>query len=230
MATKKNQTKKKSSPKKKQPEKKAPTADKEAVPTDAVEEASVPTEPEGADTTPKPQDESTPQAEPTPQDEATPQAEPTQEPAGDDAVKPEADATQEPAETPESKPTQQATPFAPSVRDPRLPEVGSVMTRQYKGTVIEVKVLETGFEYKGQTYSSLSKLAKEISGARAVNGFAWFKLNPTGGKSTAARLHAKIVKIEKATAKLRSALAEGALALADSEKELEKMKEKAGVE
>ena len=128
--------------------------------------------------------------------------------------------TSEPSGEPVTEPPSQPSPFAASVRDPRLPEPGSVITRQYKGRELRVTVLEAGFKFQGQTYSSLSKLAKSISGARAVNGFAWFKLNPSsGGKSVAARLQAKITKIEKAVVRLRAALAEGSLALADAEAE-----------
>ena len=146
----------------------------------------------------------------------------------------------EPEAAPEAE-TQQAEtapvhqkPFTSSVRDPRLPEVGSVIQRTYKGTVIEVTVLETGFEYEGSSFSSISKVAQAITGARAVNGYAFFRLGTIpGGKSPrsgagTARLAAKINRIESLVVKMRQALAQGALALADAEKELEGMKGEAG--
>lgn len=61
-------------------------------------------------------------------------------------------------------------------RDPRLPEPGTVLTRLYQQRSIEVKVLETGFEYNGKTYSSLSAIASQVSGTR-WNGFLFFGLN-----------------------------------------------------
>lgn len=97
-----------------------------------------------------------------------------------------------------------------------------MIQRVYKGATLQVTVLETGFEFQGTVYSSLSKLAKEITGHRAINGFAFFKLTPSsGGKSAAARLQAKTLKIEKAVVRLRAALEEGRQALANAEKELQ---------
>jgi hypothetical protein len=63
----------------------------------------------------------------------------------------------------------------PKERDPRLPEPGSTITKEYKGTLHEVSVLETGFEYRGSHYKSLSRLAKEITGT-TWNGFLFFNL------------------------------------------------------
>ena len=64
-----------------------------------------------------------------------------------------------------------------SERDPRLPPVGTVLTRSYQGTVYEVTILEKGVEYRGETYSSLSRVARLITGT-AWNGFAFFGLRP----------------------------------------------------
>jgi hypothetical protein len=60
-------------------------------------------------------------------------------------------------------------------RDPRMPKVGTVLEREHNGKVHKVKVLESGFEYQGQKYRSLSGLAKEITGA-IWNGWLWFGL------------------------------------------------------
>lgn len=63
----------------------------------------------------------------------------------------------------------------PTERDPRLPRPGTVLTRTYKRTELQVKVLDDGFEYAGNAYTSLSAVAKAITGAH-VNGFHFFRL------------------------------------------------------
>ena len=67
--------------------------------------------------------------------------------------------------------------------DPRLPPPGSWLTRSYKGRTIEVKVLSQGFHYQGRVFSSLSALAKEITGSHC-SGFWFFNLDrrTQGGK------------------------------------------------
>ncbi len=68
-------------------------------------------------------------------------------------------------------------------RDPRLPEAGTLLTKVHKGEVHEVKVLADGFEYSGDNYSSLSKVARAIAGT-PWNGFAFFGLGraPAGDR------------------------------------------------
>ena len=66
--------------------------------------------------------------------------------------------------------------------DARLPPPGTVLTRKYKGATLQVKILPTGFEYEGEIYSSLSAVAKVITGTHC-NGFAFFHLERKGGKS-----------------------------------------------
>jgi len=61
-------------------------------------------------------------------------------------------------------------------RDPRLPKAGTLLTREFKGQVYVVKVLENGFEYEGQPYTSLSRIASQIAGTR-WNGFTFFGLD-----------------------------------------------------
>ena len=61
------------------------------------------------------------------------------------------------------------------VKDKRLPIPGTVLTKEYKGTNYQVKVLEKGFEYNGNIYKTLSAIAKEISGAH-WNGYLFFNL------------------------------------------------------
>lgn len=60
--------------------------------------------------------------------------------------------------------------------DPRLPMVGSVLSRTYKGNTYHVMVQESGFIFQRQTHKSLSAIAKIITGTHC-NGFAFFKLN-----------------------------------------------------
>jgi hypothetical protein len=59
--------------------------------------------------------------------------------------------------------------------DPRLPPTGSIITRPYKGDVVQVRVLAAGFEYAGETYTSLSAVARAVTGSHC-NGFLFFKL------------------------------------------------------
>lgn len=59
--------------------------------------------------------------------------------------------------------------------DPRTPPPGTVVSRDYKGEEIIVKVLDEGFEFAGQVYRSLSAIAKEVTGT-TWNGPAFFGL------------------------------------------------------
>jgi hypothetical protein len=68
----------------------------------------------------------------------------------------------------------------PPVTDARLPPPGTVLTRKYKGGVLQVKVLSDGFEYEGEHYPSLSAVAKAATGSHC-NGFLFFRLNAKGG-------------------------------------------------
>jgi hypothetical protein len=49
-------------------------------------------------------------------------------------------------------------------RDPRLPAPGTTLQRAYGGRTHEVTVHERDFEYGGERYRSLSKVAREITG------------------------------------------------------------------
>ena len=62
-----------------------------------------------------------------------------------------------------------------SVKDKRLPIPGTVITKKYKGTSYQIKVLEKGFEYNGKIYKTQSAIAKEITGAH-WNGYLFFSL------------------------------------------------------
>lgn len=59
--------------------------------------------------------------------------------------------------------------------DSRLPTAGTVIVRKYKGNTIRVHVVADGFEYEGEHYTSLSAVAKAITGTHC-NGFRFFGL------------------------------------------------------
>jgi hypothetical protein len=61
-------------------------------------------------------------------------------------------------------------------RDPRLPPPGDELRRTYKGQSLVVRVNDNDIEFNGTTYSTLSAVAKAITGSH-VNGFLFFKLN-----------------------------------------------------
>ena len=72
-------------------------------------------------------------------------------------------------------------PSATNARDPRLPEEGVLLQREYRGQTISVKVLKVGFEYEGKRYESLSSIASSVTGTR-WNGFAFFGLKKEQGR------------------------------------------------
>ena len=59
--------------------------------------------------------------------------------------------------------------------DPRLPMPGTVLTRDFKGRLIRVTVLDEGFEFEGRVHRSLSAIAELVTGTR-WNGFLFFGL------------------------------------------------------
>jgi hypothetical protein len=62
-----------------------------------------------------------------------------------------------------------------SDHDPRLPMPGSVIVKEYRGRNILVQVVDDGFEYDGRRFTSLSAIAREITGTK-WNGLAFFGL------------------------------------------------------
>ena len=58
----------------------------------------------------------------------------------------------------------------PERQDRRLPIPGTVISRPYKGQSLHVSVLADGFEFEGETYKSLSAVAKKITGSHC-NGY-----------------------------------------------------------
>ena len=79
-----------------------------------------------------------------------------------------------------------ATPeqLPPTLRlphDDRRPRPGTILTRRYKGRTLEVEVLEYGFAFEGQTYRSLSAVAKAVTGSHS-SGHFFFGLTEKGAK------------------------------------------------
>jgi hypothetical protein len=70
-------------------------------------------------------------------------------------------------------------------RAPQTPEgvglrAGALLVREWKGKLERVMILEEGFAWNGQTFGSLSKIAKAMTGT-TWNGHRFFGLRP--GKS-----------------------------------------------
>jgi hypothetical protein len=64
--------------------------------------------------------------------------------------------------------------------DNRLPLPGTIITRQYKGQTLQVKVVRDGLEFEGEVFKSLSAVAKHITGSHC-NGYHFFRLGSHGG-------------------------------------------------
>jgi hypothetical protein len=71
----------------------------------------------------------------------------------------------------------------PAPVDQRLPPPGTILTRPYKGQLVQVQVLTEGFAYGGKVYASLSAVAKAITGSHC-NGYLFFR-NTLNNKESA---------------------------------------------
>ena len=80
--------------------------------------------------------------------------------------------------TPPSEPISITAPI-----DPRLPPPGTILTRPYKGQLVQVQVLTEGFAYAGRIYPSLSAVAKTITGSH-TNGYLFFRNTLNHNKET----------------------------------------------
>ena len=67
-------------------------------------------------------------------------------------------------------------------QDGRLPMPGAVITREYKGQTIEVRVLPDGFDYEGEIYRTLSAVAKKVTGTH-WNGYHFFRFGRKGNSN-----------------------------------------------
>ena len=61
----------------------------------------------------------------------------------------------------------------------RTPLPGALITRRYKGRLLQVRVLSDGFEFEGEVFRSLSAVAKQITGSH-WNGYRFFNLQTKG--------------------------------------------------
>ena len=89
---------------------------------------------------------------------------------------------------PPRRPTATAAPpepvHVPAPIDFRLPPPGTILTRPYKGQIVQVQVLTEGFAYAGTVYASLSAVAKAITGSH-TNGFHFFRNTLINNKESA---------------------------------------------
>jgi len=67
--------------------------------------------------------------------------------------------------------------------DERLPMPGALLTREYKGRTISVRVLPNGFDYEGTVYRSLSGVAQAVTGAH-WNGYLFFGIQSPSSKQS----------------------------------------------
>jgi hypothetical protein len=72
----------------------------------------------------------------------------------------------------------------PAPVDHRLPPPGTILTRPYKGQLVQVQVLTEGFACGGRVFPSLSAVAKAITGSHC-NGFHFFRNTLNNKKETA---------------------------------------------
>jgi hypothetical protein len=93
----------------------------------------------------------------------------------------DADIRRRPPKAPSAKPDAPQSPPIPVAGSPdnRVPIPGSTITREYKGRLLEVLVLDEGFEYAGEKFKSLSAVAKRITGSHC-NGYLFFNLRRGG--------------------------------------------------
>jgi Protein of unknown function (DUF2924) len=77
---------------------------------------------------------------------------------------------------PAATPPVSAADRRPGKRNDRLPPAGTLLSRPYKGTTVQVRVLERGFLYQGTIYPSLSAVAKAITGSHC-SGYLFFRLS-----------------------------------------------------
>lgn len=63
---------------------------------------------------------------------------------------------------------------------PLRPAPGATLTRRYRGRTIVVAVRQDGYEYEGQIFSSLTAVAKAVTGGSHQSGKAFFGLARAG--------------------------------------------------
>jgi hypothetical protein len=83
-----------------------------------------------------------------------------------------------PAAKPRQKPAAKASASAepePRPRNANAPAVGTTLKRSFKGNDITVKVTADGYLFDGQTFMSISAVARHITGYM-ISGPVFFKL------------------------------------------------------
>lgn len=82
-----------------------------------------------------------------------------------------------------AKPAAAAPATTTEPRDPRLPAIGTTHERVYLGKTLKLEALADGtFRFDGEIFKSVSGAAKKASGAKTVDGFLWWRLNPKDAK------------------------------------------------
>lgn len=85
-------------------------------------------------------------------------------------------------------------------RDPRLPKPGTVVERVWHEKNYRITVGESDFACGGKTYGSLSALARDVTGAKSINGYLWAGLVKRPATAKPATPKAKKAKASKADA------------------------------
>ena len=80
----------------------------------------------------------------------------------------------------DKQPKLRPTNEIPVARDPKLPNDGTELTREYKGRLVRVEVLDDGFAYEGQHYRTLSAVAFAVTGSH-TSGPKFFGIAKKGG-------------------------------------------------
>ena len=89
-------------------------------------------------------------------------------------------------QTPEASDAQRFVARAPSTREGVKLSPGAVLVREWEGKLERVMALDEGFAWKGETYRSLSQIAKAMTGTN-WNGHRFFGLRTPGSRRLAKR-------------------------------------------
>ena len=73
------------------------------------------------------------------------------------------------ARTPAVTPTNASDALRPR-RGPRLPALGTVIVKRYRGRELRVVVRDDGLELDGTMYATATALAKAVTGSKSING------------------------------------------------------------
>lgn len=69
-----------------------------------------------------------------------------------------------------------------SVTPSRTPLPGMLLTRRYKGQLLQVRILADGFEFLGERYRSLSAIAKHVTGSHCSGNRFFLGRPETAGR------------------------------------------------